>query len=59
MFLLVYAKKLRIFFLTTLVKSLLRLPYFKKTSPDLPKNRRMTAISVLVNTKVAKFPLII
>jgi hypothetical protein len=54
-FLLVYAKKLRLIFLTILVKSLLRLSYFKKTSPDLPKNRRITAISVLANTLSGKF----
>lgn len=58
-FLLVYAKKLRLIFLTTLVKSFLRLSYFKKTSPDLPKNKRITAISVLVNTLVVNLPLII
>ncbi len=44
---------------TGLVKSGLMLPYFKKTSPDLPKRRRNTAISVLVNTKPEKLALII
>ncbi len=40
-------------------KSGLMLPYFKKTSPDLPKRRRITAISVLVNTKPKQLAMIL
>ena len=60
-----YSVFTRVFLKTThylrigLVKSGLMLPYFKKTSPDLPKRRRNTAISVLVKTKPEKLALLI